>query len=118
MLYCCYSKLVVVVFRKVHVFVNMLKYRHVCGPSLVFYPRPIEEWISLSHDEIGQLRPSISSYLNWGVEYHPRTHVAENFFKTRYIKSIMYDDLNIQQTTNVNIQFPIYVYIAEKIRLF
>ena len=30
------------------------------GPSLVFYSRPIEEWFSLSHVEIGQSPPSFS----------------------------------------------------------
>ena len=39
------------------------------GPSLVFYPQPIEEWFSLSDDEIGQSPPSFSSYLNKSVEY-------------------------------------------------
>ena len=30
------------------------------GPSLMFYPRPIEEWFSLLHNEIGQSLPSFS----------------------------------------------------------
>ena len=34
------------------------------GPSLVFYPQPIQEWLSLSHDEIGQSAPSLSCYLH------------------------------------------------------
>ena len=32
--------------------------------SLVFYPRPIEEWFSLSHDEMSQSPPPCSCYLN------------------------------------------------------
>ena len=46
------------------------------GSSLVFYPRPIEERISLSHDKISQSPPSFSCYLNWGVEYHTWDHIS------------------------------------------
>ena len=34
-------------------------------PSLVFYPRPTEEWFSLSHYEIDQSPPSFNYYLNY-----------------------------------------------------
>ena len=32
--------------------------------SLVFHLRPIEEWFSLSHDDIGRSSPSFSCYFN------------------------------------------------------
>ena len=32
--------------------------------SSIFYPRPIEEWLSLSHNEIDQSPPSFRCYLN------------------------------------------------------
>ena len=34
------------------------------GTSLVFYPRPIEEWFSLSHDELGQSPPLFRCVFN------------------------------------------------------
>ena len=34
--------------------------------SLASYSRPIKDWFSLSHDDIGQSSLSFSCYLNWG----------------------------------------------------
>ena len=39
------------------------------GASPVIYPRPVKEWLSLSHNEIGQSTPSFSCYLNHWEEY-------------------------------------------------
>ena len=44
--------------------VNTAQFDGLAGPSLVFYPGPIEEWFSLSHDEISQSPPSSSCCLN------------------------------------------------------
>ena len=42
--------------------------RHL-GQSLVFYPRPIEEWFSRSHDAIGQSPPSFIVIVTWADIY-------------------------------------------------
>ena len=54
--YCSQHRMLVVGFEWYDWYCNM-------GPSLVFYPRQIEEWSSLSHDEIAQSSPSFSCYL-------------------------------------------------------
>ena len=52
------------VVKKCFYFVTGLQIYKTSGPSHVLYPRPIEEWVSLSHDEIGQSPRSFSFYLN------------------------------------------------------
>ena len=55
------------------------------GPSLVFYPRPIEQYFSLSHDEIGQSPPSFSCYLGGGIPDLGRNFRVEKLLKNVFI---------------------------------
>ena len=60
------------------------------GPSLVFYTRPIEKWLSLSHNEIDQSPPSFSCYLNYEVVFLFRSSVTITFTDTLNPDHLMY----------------------------